>query len=301
MAKKSFFAATGTTGAQEIPMYLLLIGQNNYSIKTLFGIIFGFTNIILKNNCMKTKAFIAVLLLFSFSACKKEVTFSNNSDANDLHNKNVGYSANQLLSAGTYKSLKIEVQYMTGYAPDASALNHLQNVLSTHLNKPSGITIVTKEIPAASSTTLTVDQIKKIEEQNRTVFTTGDQIGVYFLYTNGNFTDNNVLGVAYRNTSMALFGKKIHDNSGGLGQASRTKLEATVFEHEFGHILGLVNIGSPMQTNHIDAAHGNHCNNSNCLMYYASETTDILGFLITGNIPSFDANCVADMRANGGK
>jgi hypothetical protein len=61
---------------------------------------------------MKTKAFIAVLLLFSFSACKKEVTFSNNSDANDLHNKNVGYSANQLLSAGTYKSLKIEVQYM---------------------------------------------------------------------------------------------------------------------------------------------------------------------------------------------
>ena len=100
---------------------------------------------------------------------------------------------------------------------------------------------------------------------------------------------------------MVLFGKKIHDNSGGLGQASRTKLEATVLEHEFGHILGLVDIGTPMQTNHKDAAHGNHCNNTNCLMYYTSETTDILGFLITGNIPSFDANCIADMHANGGK
>lgn len=250
---------------------------------------------------MKTKALFVVFILSCIIACKKETNFANNPDADDLHNKSVGYSANQLLSAGTFKSLKIEIQYMPGYAPDAGAMNHLQSVLSTYLNKPSGISIVTKEIPSASSTTLSVDQVRTIEEQNRTVFTTGDQIGVYFLYTNGNFTDNNVLGVAYRNTSMALFGKKIHDNSGGLGQASRTKLEATVLEHEFGHILGLVDIGSPMQTNHKDAAHGNHCNNTNCLMYYASETTDILGFLVTGNIPSFDTNCIADMQANGGK
>jgi predicted Zn-dependent protease len=250
---------------------------------------------------MKTKAFIAVLLFFSTVACKKETAFTNNPDADDLHNNAVGFSANQLLSAGTYNSLKIEVQYMTGYAPDAAALNHLQNVLTAYLNKPSGITIVTKEISASSSTTLSIDQVRKVEEENRTVFTTGDEIGVYFLYTNGNFTENNVLGAAYRNTSMVLFGKKIHDNSGSLGQASRTKLEATVLEHEFGHILGLVDIGSPMQTNHKDAAHGNHCSNTNCLMYYASETTDILGFLVTGNIPAFDANCAADLHANGGK
>ena len=250
---------------------------------------------------MKTKAFIAALLVVSIIACKKETTFTNNPDADELHNKAVGFSSNQLLSSGTYKSLKIEVQYMTGYAPDAAALNHLQNVLTAYLNKPSGITIVTKEIPGASSATLSVDQVRKIEEENRTVFTTGDQIGVYFLFTNGNYTDNNVLGVAYRNTSMVLFGKKIHDNSGALGQASRTKLEATVLEHEFGHILGLVDIGSPMQTNHKDASHGNHCSNTNCLMYYAAETTDILGFLITGNFPSFGANCGADLHANGEK
>ena len=250
---------------------------------------------------MKTKAFITALLLFCITACKKDATFANNPNADDLHNKSVGFSANQLLSAGTYKSVKIEVQYMTGYAPDAAALNHLQATLSAYLNKPSGITIVTKEISASSSTTLSIDQVRTIEEQNRTVFTTGDQLGVYFLYTNGNYVDNGVLGVAYRNTSMVLFGKKIHDNSGAIGQASRTKLEATVLEHEFGHILGLVDLGSTMQTNHRDASHGNHCNNSNCLMYYAAETTDILGFLITGNIPPFDANCIADLHANGGK
>ena len=100
---------------------------------------------------------------------------------------------------------------------------------------------------------------------------------------------------------MSILGKTIHDNSGGIGQASRTKLETTVLEHEFAHILGLVDSGSTMQTNHKDAAHGNHCNNTNCLMYYASETTDILGVLLTGSIPVLDANCKADLTANGGK
>src|SRR6185436_12301224 len=130
---------------------------------------------------MKTKTLIAALLFFGIAACKKETTFTNNPGADDLHNKAVGFSANQLLSSGTYKSLKVEVQYMTGYAPDAAALNHLQNILNAYLNKPSGISIVTKEISASSSTVLSIDQVRSIEEQNRTVFTTGDQLGVYFL------------------------------------------------------------------------------------------------------------------------
>jgi hypothetical protein len=251
---------------------------------------------------MKFRNLVIALILFCIAACSKnEVIFDNNPGAEQLHNKAVGASANELLSSGTYKSLKVEIQYMTGYAPDGGAMNHLQTVLNTFLNKPSGITIVTKEISASSSATLTIDQVKTIEEQNRTVFTSGDQLGVYILYTNGYFTDNNVLGAAYRNTSLVIFGKNARDNSGGLGQTSATKLEATVMEHEFGHILGLVGIGSPMQTSHKDAAHGNHCTNTGCLMYYAADTKDILGFLLTGSVPSFDANCTADLQANGGK
>ncbi len=247
---------------------------------------------------MKTKAFIAALLLFSIMACKKEETTYNPNK--ELNNKAVGASANDLLSSNKYKALRIEINYMPGYEPDVDADLHLWNRLKIFLNKLD-ISVISAEIPAASSTTLSIDQIRTIEEQHRTVYNTDTMIGVYVLYTNGNFTDDKVLGAAHRNTSMVLFGKKIHDNSGALGQASRTKLEATVLEHEFGHLLGLVDIGSPMQTNHKDASHGNHCNNTNCLMYYASETTDILGFLLTGNIPPFDANCIADMHANGGK
>jgi len=250
---------------------------------------------------MKISFKVLLILSLLVGCSKKDSSYVNNPGASDLHNKPVGASANELLSSSKYTSIRIEVQYMTGYLPDPGALNHLQTVLSGLVKKPSGVNIVTKEIPASGNVVLSVDDVMQIEKNNRTAFTSGNEIALYVLYTNGNYSDNNVLGVAYKNTSVVLFGKKIQDNSGGIGQASRTKLVATVAEHEMGHLLGLVDIGSPMQTNHKDAVHGNHCSNTNCLMYYASETSDILGFLVTGNIPSFDANCLADLHANGGQ
>jgi hypothetical protein len=250
------------------------------------------------------KAFLRPLIVLTIIiGCSKSSTvFINNPNAPDnLHNRPVGASASELLAATTYNSVIIEVQYMTGYAPDAAALSNLQGFLSNLLNKSSGISIVTHEITPSSNTTFSIGDAAQFEQNNRTAFTTGGQIAVYVLYTNGNYTDAQVLGAAYRNTSIVVFGKNVHDNSGGLGQASRTKLESTILEHEFGHLLGLVDLGSAMQASHKDAAHGNHCNNSNCLMYYASDTHDMLGFLITGNIPALDANCLADLHANGGK
>ena len=253
---------------------------------------------------MKRLALILLLVITicnNFSCSKNDNTSTGLPSINAANDKQVGASANDLLSAATYTSVKIEVQYMPGFAPDAAALNNLTSFFNTLINKPGGITIVQTQIPSAGKAVLSLNDIATIEKNNRTVFTSGSQLGVYFLYTDGGYTESAVLGVAYRNTSMCILGKTVHDNSGAIGQASRTKLESTVIEHEAGHILGLVDIGSPMQTNHKDAAHGNHCNNSNCLMYYSSETTDVLGFLITGTIPSLDANCLADLHANGGR
>jgi len=243
----------------------------------------------------------AGILILAIAGCKKSDTITNLPSINSENNKAVGASANDLLTSSKYTSVKIEIQYMPGFQPDAAAVNNLTAFLNSLMNKPGGVTVIQTQIVSAGKTVLSLNDIATIEKNNRTVYTSGSQLGVYFLFTDGNYDQGNVLGIAYRNTSMSILGKTIHDNSGGLGQASRTKVESTVLEHEFGHILGLVDLGSPMQVGHKDAAHGAHCNNSNCLMYYASETTDILGILLTGNIPPLDANCKADLTANGGK
>jgi hypothetical protein len=251
---------------------------------------------------MFTKHFyliVASFFIIAFTGCSKKDTIPN--PVNSENTKALGASANDLLSAAKYSSVKIEIQYMPGFQPDAAAINNLVTFLNSLVNKPGGISFVQSQIPSANKVVLSVTEIAAIEKANRTVFTSGSQLGIYILYTDGNYTQNNVLGVAYYNTSLAIMGKTVHDNSGGLTQPTRTKLESTILGHETGHILGLVNLGSPMQTNHEDPANSKHCNNSNCLMYYITNTTGIMGTLMSGNVPPLDANCKADLTANGGK
>ena len=251
---------------------------------------------------MKSLVYFILLPVFILSCSKSSTSYVNNPGSPDyLHTRPVGASANELLAGDKYQSLKVEILYMPGFAPDPAAVDHLKVFLGNLLNKASGISVVTKEIPASSKPSMTINDLVDIERAQRTAFTTGSQIAISILYTNGNFVNPNTLGVAYRNTAIALFGKMITDNTGGIGQTSRTKLEATVLEHEMGHLLGLVDLGSEMQTPHKDPVQGNHCNDNDCLMYYTAETTDILGFLLTGNIPTLDANCQTDLRANGGR
>lgn len=236
-----------------------------------------------------------------FSCHKQDQSPASSGGIPSANNQAVGASAHDLLSDTPYHALLVEVAYMPGYQPDAQALQQLQNFLQTYLHKSSGIQITTHQIPDAGQTTYSLQDVMQLESHYRTQFTTGNQIAVFILYVNGQYTDAQVLGITYRNTSMCIFARTIHDNSGGIGQASRTSVETTVLEHEFGHMLGLVNLGSSMQTPHEDASHPHHCNNTHCLMYYQTETSDLFGFLIGSPVPTLDSNCVHDLEANGGK
>ena len=220
---------------------------------------------------------------------------------NSSNDKIVGASANDLLASSKYTSLTIEIQYMPGFQPDPGSINNLISFLNARLNKPGAIQVSETPITASGKSSLNTNDISLIEKNNRISFNTTNNIAVYILIADAAYADPTVLGVSYRNTSVCLFGSTIQQNSGGIGQVNRTKLYTTVIEHEMGHLLGLVDLGTPMITNHKDASHGNHCNNQNCLMYYASETTDLLGFLLTGSIPTLDANCLNDLRGNGGR
>ena len=77
------------------------------------------------------KHIIIVLLLAIISvnnfSCKKSDTITDLPSISSDNNKQVGASANDLLSAATYTAVKIEIQYMPGFAPDAAAINNLNS------------------------------------------------------------------------------------------------------------------------------------------------------------------------------
>lgn len=248
----------------------------------------------------KHVTFVFMAVLF-FSCSKDDQPADSAFNGKTYSNQSVGKSAHDLLSAAKFTSLKIEIQYMPGYKPDVNVVKLVEDFLKGQLHKPDRISITETPVSSLGKTPVSREDVISVENKNRTQYANSKELALYVLVTDASYTDNAVLGFAYRNTSICLFGKTIYDNSGGLGQANRTQLSATVLEHEFGHLLGLVDIGSSMQVNHADNAHPNHCNNKNCLMYYAAETTDILGFLIAGNTPSLDNNCLNDLKANGGK
>jgi len=247
-------------------------------------------------------AFVTCLSInFFFLGCSKTDFRTGLAPISAANDRVTGSSGRDMLTSASFIQLNIEIQYMTGFAPDAATLSNLTSFLNSLLNKPGGISISQKEIPAGNKASYTIDDIAGIEQKNRTVFNSGNRLGVYILITDGSYSDPSTLGVAYRNTSLCLFGKTIFDHSSSIGQSARTQLESTVAEHEFGHLLGLVDLGTPMLTNHKDDTNGKHCNVKNCLMYYATETSDVFGLLLSGNIPTLDAQCLADLHANGGK
>lgn len=246
--------------------------------------------------------FSLAFLLIIAPGCKKD----SKRRIQKFHRQEVGHSAHDILSDEDYKSISIEIIYMTGFRPTDQAVENLKQLIVSTCNKPDGIRLVFKEIGAQGKSSYSIDDVKTLENDYREEFTFKKDLAVCFLFLDGpsneNQGSNMVLGHAYYNTSMVIYEKSLKDNSGGFGEPELYKLETTVINHEFGHILGLVNLGSTMYNLHQDAAHGSHCDNSSCLMYWEVETGSIFSNLVGSSpIPAFDQNCLRDLHENGGK
>jgi predicted Zn-dependent protease len=253
----------------------------------------------------------SVLLLTLFvvvSACGSDVTDPgddpgppNGYPTSYDHTRSAGASARDLLSASDFDRLIVQVQYVSGFRPSDEGLQLLEAFLNERLDKPGGIEIqVDEPLDIESQPTYTVAQVRAIEDQNRTAYTGDGTLAVYLLFLDGEYDEQaNVLGIAYNNTSMALFEEKVKQHSGGALEPSEATVEGVVASHEVGHLLGLVNNGSAMQTEHQDEGNGRHCDNENCLMHYAVRTTDVIANLLDG-MPELDQDCIDDLQANGG-
>ncbi len=259
-----------------------------------------------------TLLLLVALVILSFNACQKDDDDdidngnSNNNQTNeDANRKGVGESANDLLTEDEYEKLVVEVQFPSGYSPRQKAIDNLKDFLANRLHKPAGIEIRQEQIGGLGEDTYSIEEIRNIEKDLRTKYNDDNTIAIYLLFVDGrnNQDDNNqtTLGVAYYNTSAVIFEKTIQELSGGLGEPDQYKLETAVINHEMGHLLGLVNNGTPMQQDHQDDGNGHHCDVEDCLMYYAVETGDVVANLVGSSVPELDQQCLDDLSANGGK
>ncbi|MEK6975155.1 MAG: hypothetical protein AABY18_02295 [Candidatus Thermoplasmatota archaeon] len=218
------------------------------------------------------------------------------------------------VSGAKYTKWVIEMDVTQGADPPSAALTLLKSRLEGVVNKPGGIEIRRDETLPARGGTWTQDDVLTTAERTKDILTGGDTVTLHLLFLDGQYATNNVLGVTYFQKTesgrvvssgpIAIFSDVIQETAcpPPLGLCvNEDAIWQAVLVHEFGHAMGLVDTGAPMQRDHEDDAHAGHSSNRNSVMYYAVETIDIVNVFQGGPPTTYDADDKADLCALGGK
>ncbi len=246
-----------------------------------------------------------------------------------------GASANDILSNANFDKLQIEIAYVTGFRPTQQTIDNFQDYLRLHTFKED-IEIIYNELPSPNEETLTLQEIANLEDENRTAYNDGSTVAVYIYFADAPSDDDNedenlvTLGAVYLNTSMVIFERTIRELASRSVLITLTDVETATLNHEFGHLFGLVDLGTIPVNDHEDPESQNHCNVEGCLMRaelqfsaarkmaptvkFAEDIKSacslsgntILNLLIqeankSAVVPDLDAECILDLQNNGGR
>ncbi|WP_034921369.1 hypothetical protein [Gillisia sp. CAL575] len=254
------------------------------------------------------KIVLPIIALLLIVACSKDSTNTDNETPRvdkSANLRSLGASANDLLSDAKFTSLTIEIVYVTGFKPTDAAINNLKQFLQKHTYKPDGVNVNIRAVASSNLAPFSIEEIAKLEADERSIYNAGDEIAVFIYVADGsNENDEDgkvVLGSAFRNTSVVLYGKTLEKIASNSSSVSKSDVETAVLNHEFGHLFGLVNVGSPMQVDHLDPENAAHCNVNACLMASNIEFGSSIIDMVENRIPELDDLCVNDLVANGGR
>lgn len=198
-----------------------------------------------------------------------------------------GDSANDLLSNDKFTQLKIEIAYVEGFRPTQEAMDGFVAFLKARTFKEV-VDVVYNELESPDEENLTLDEIIELENKNRTIYNEGDTLAVYIYFSDAPADGDDeeeglvTLGAVYRNTSMIIHEVTVRKLAGQSIFISPADVESSTLNHEFGHLFGLVNLGTDPVNDHEDVQKddngepltdengmplGNsHCNVDGCLM-----------------------------------
>lgn len=219
----------------------------------------------------------------------------------------VGSSARDFLTADNFNSLIIDIVHVEGFRPIDATVNNLISFIEERTFKPGGIEVQFTSIPRTGEDEFTIQEVAAIETERRTLYNEGDQLALFIFFADADSenTDGNsfTLGAAYRNTSIVIYQNTIltlaTNNNLGI---TRETIATGVLNHEMCHVFGLVDLGTPLLSDHLDEGNGNHCNVDNCLMEFQIDFAETAMDMMAGNvIPQLDPLCIQDLQGNGGR
>ncbi len=222
----------------------------------------------------------------------------------------------------TMEQLTLEVAYEPGAEPFTGNLPNTQNIWTiteANLNalfdgraKEPTITVpkTTTEmtaLEAQSQTGWTTDEILALAGKARKNQSTATHSRFLLLFVKGYYeedgaTNSGVIGVSLTGTTVIAMFKDVIQATGSHPNGAVPKfVEQATIVHESAHALGLVNTGIPMAATHQDTAHGAHCDDPDCVMYWSNEgagdlVSFIQNYLVTSSYVMFDAKCLNDAR-----
>lgn len=232
----------------------------------------------------KFKSFLLLGILICSISCSKSSSDddADNTTAQVDKSANLlatGDSANDILSNDNFDKLLIEIAYVTGFQPTEAAMTQFTDYLKEHTFKEE-IELVYNELPSPSEDELTLQEIADLETSNRTVFNSGSTLAIYIYFADapaeGDDLDGGLvtLGAVYRNTSMIIHEVTVRELASLSASINVSDVETTTLNHEFGHLFGLVDLGTDMVNDHQSQSENedgqlvddNHCNQAGCLM-----------------------------------
>ncbi|WP_425236016.1 hypothetical protein [Ulvibacterium sp.] len=248
-----------------------------------------------------------------------------------------GDSANDILSNDTFTKLKIEIAYVIGFRPTPRAMENFVNFLRARTFKQD-IELVYTQLPSPDEETLSLEEVAQLESDNRTAYNEDDTLAIYIYFADAPADDDDeeeglvTLGAVYRNTSMIIHESTVWSLAAQSIFISITDVETATLEHEFGHLFGLVDLGTDPINEHEDPDAPNHCSVEGCLMraelQFGSPSfksalagksgeiksacslsgASVLKLLETKTasgsamiVPNLDPECILDLQSNGGR
>lgn len=225
----------------------------------------------------------------------------------------------QALFGPNVTNVDIEVDYADGAAPYVGAAGQYKDVWNFFRTNTNAVFDGQKDISFPN----TLEGMEKLDDVTAPAFTKSDVLAVakahrqgasatdtasfYVVFLNGHFKDDagnvqpDVTSTAIADKGVIAIFKPAIATFENPKSAIAQLVEQSALLHQIGHVVGFVNNGVPLNSEHHDAANGAHCTNQACIMNVAFEGAEATANFVAKSFSApdpviFGQECLSDAR-----